>query len=244
MLNNPLVSIITVTFNSEKTIKDTIESVLEQNYKNIEYIIIDGKSTDKTLEIVKSYESQFGGRLYYISEPDNGIYHAMNKGIKKAKGELIGIINSDDWYEEDAVENAVSAYNSNVNAVIYGILRMYKNDKLYFLKSYTHHFLSEQMIQHPTCFVPKKIYERYGMFDESFKVSADFEFMNRIKSKNVNFIQLEKVMANFRMGGISSNNIGPKESLEIMYDYGHITRKTYLFQKFKSFCINNIKKII
>lgn len=106
------VSIITPCLNSEETIRDTIESVLGQSYQNIEYIIVDGRSTDRTIEIVKEYASGFEGRLRYISEKDSGIYDAMNKGILQASGSVIGIINSDDWYEPEAVEQAVQCVPS------------------------------------------------------------------------------------------------------------------------------------
>ena len=97
------ISIITPCLNSAKTIRQTIESVLNQTYQDIEYIIVDGASTDGTLEIIQEYEDQFQGRMQYVSEPDNGIYDAMNKGIRMSHGNVIGIINSDDFYEEDAV---------------------------------------------------------------------------------------------------------------------------------------------
>lgn len=114
------ISIITVCFNSEKTIKDTIESVLNQTYPNIEYIIIDGNSVDKTIDIIKSYESSFeqkGISIHWISETDNGIYSAMNKGFALSNGELIGILNSDDWYSREAVSKIV-AKNQNQNFTI------------------------------------------------------------------------------------------------------------------------------
>ena len=101
------VSIITPCLNSETTIRDTIESVIRQSYQNMEYIIVDGGSTDRTVEIIEEYMDVFAGRLRYISEKDNGIYDAMNKGIQRASGSVIGIINSDDWYEPEAVERAV-----------------------------------------------------------------------------------------------------------------------------------------
>ena len=104
-------SIITVSYNSSKTIEKTINSVLSQTYKDVEYIIVDGASSDGTVEIIKEYEPLFEGRMKWISEPDNGIYFAMNKGIQMAKGELIGIINSDDWYENDAVEKIVYGWS-------------------------------------------------------------------------------------------------------------------------------------
>lgn len=117
------ISIITVCYNSDKTIRDTLDSVLKQNYKNYEYIIIDGKSTDNTLKIIKDYEKKFNGKLKVISEKDNGLYDAMNKGIKKSKGDIIGIINSDDILANNNVfENVVK--NIGDNAGIYSNLLM------------------------------------------------------------------------------------------------------------------------
>ncbi len=113
----PKISIITPCLNSEKTIRDTMESVLHQTYKNIEYIIVDGGSEDRTLEIIHEYEHLFNGRLKYISEKDNGIYDAMNKGIRQSKGKLIGIIGSDDYYETDAVEKVAAHMTKDVNKV-------------------------------------------------------------------------------------------------------------------------------
>ena len=101
-------SIITATYNSGKTLRDTMESVLGQTYRDIEYLIIDGASTDDTLAIVRSYESRFGGRLRYLSEPDHGIYDAMNKGLRMATGDVVGILNSDDFYTSDGVLERVA----------------------------------------------------------------------------------------------------------------------------------------
>ena len=125
--SSPLVSIITVVFNGERFIEKTINSVISQTYKNIEYIIIDGGSTDKTLDIIRQYEDRID---YWISEPDNGIYNAMNKGIKLSRGKLIGLINSDDWYMENAVETVVARYLANsdrANIIISGSI--YRTDR-------------------------------------------------------------------------------------------------------------------
>ncbi len=125
--DKPLVSIITVCLNSEKTIEQTIQSVINQTYPNIEYIIIDGKSTDRTLEIIDKYKGKIS---ILVSESDEGIYDAMNKGLKLATGELIGIINSDDWYESDAVETIVNSFLADRNVqVIYGNMDVYDQDK-------------------------------------------------------------------------------------------------------------------
>lgn len=112
----PLISIITVVYNGEKYLEQTIQSVINQTYKNIEYIVIDGGSTDGTLDIIKKYEEHIS---YWVSESDKGLYDAMNKGIGVAKGELIGMINSDDWYELEAVEIMAEAYKNNPTKVYF-----------------------------------------------------------------------------------------------------------------------------
>lgn len=123
MTNMIKVSIITVVYNGVKNIEQTIKSVLHQTYSNIEYIVIDGGSTDGSLDIIKKYSDSIS---YWVSEADKGIYDAMNKGISKATGDLIGIINSDDWYEPDAIMNMVTAYEENT--VLYGIIRTICNE--------------------------------------------------------------------------------------------------------------------
>lgn len=201
------VSIITPCLNSENTIRDTIESVLHQTYKNIEYIIVDGLSEDRTLEIVKEYEPLFQGRMRYISEKDRGIYHAMNKGIRMAHGQLIGIINGDDYYEVDAVEAAVKHMEPVRCQVIYGYMRVLKGDKPKYIAKESHKNLKDEMIPHSTCFLTRGIYQRYGLFLEWFKVAADYELMLRLYGReDVVFTQVRKVQAYFRLGGISGNS--------------------------------------
>ena len=157
MSNSPLVSIITVAFNSEKTICHTIESVLTQTYDNIEYWIIDGDSRDRTVEIAESYRVQMenkGIHYYILSEPDGGIYDAMNKGIRKATGEIIGIINSDDWYEPEAVETAVDTFHMTGCDLMYANIRMHKADGSTFVKTArSRRFQTSRDWNHPTTFV-------------------------------------------------------------------------------------------
>lgn len=212
MSSSAMVSIVTVCRNSADTIKDTIESVLNQTYRNIEYIIVDGKSSDATLDIIRKYEPVFQGRMRYISENDKGIYNAMNKGIRMARGQLIGIINSDDYYELDAVENVVNNMNSNQYQVIYGYMRVLEKDAKKRIVKDNHKNLKNEMIPHPTCFVTRKTYQKYGLFLEWFKVAADYELMLRLYHKtDVVFTQVKKVISCFRLGGASTDK---KYSLE------------------------------
>ncbi len=197
------VTIITVCLNSKKTIRDTIESVLGQTYKNIEYLIVDGGSTDGTLDIIREYEPRFGGRMRYISEKDKGIYDAMNKGLRMSRGSVIGIINSDDYYEKEAVERVMSYRWSGDPQVVYGYLRMFSRSGAARVWIESHENLPQRMIPHPACFVSRAAYEKYGLFLEWFRIAADYELMLRFYRAGVPFIMEPYVLTNFRMGGAS-----------------------------------------
>jgi glycosyltransferase involved in cell wall biosynthesis len=228
----PLVSIITVCRNAERTIGKTIESVLNQTYPQIEYLIIDGASTDATLEIVKRYEPRFKGRLRWVSEKDRGIYDAMNKGIALAQGRIIGLVNSDDWYEPEAVELVARSYREHGDAVYYGILRVMEDGKEVMLIARNHQFLHRDVVAHPAYFVAKNIYDEHGLFRLEFKYAADFELMMRLMSRHVQFVQIDAIMANFSSGGATTVNElrSAEEYLRIRCEYGLMTRKSMLFR--------------
>jgi glycosyltransferase involved in cell wall biosynthesis len=226
----PYFTIITVTFNSAKTIVDTLESVLNQSYVNYEYLIIDGKSTDNTISIVKSYERKFKGKLKYLSEKDNGIYDAMNKGLSLAKGSIIGIINSDDWYESDTLETIYKTFSKQDIDLAYGLLRFFKDNILFSIECHTHHFIQNSMIPHPTCFIRKRIYDIHGMFDINYKSAADYDLIIRFLKKGVRFHLIYKILANFRIGGMSYGLTSRYETNLIRYKYGFISKKAYLLQ--------------
>lgn len=228
-MTNMKVSIITPCLNSEKTIRQTIESVLKQTYKNIEYIIVDGGSTDNTLTIIREYLPLFRGRLKYISEKDKGIYDAMNKGIKMSRGQLIGIINSDDYYEFDAVKNAVSYYKPDGEQVIYGYMTIVRKNFPQKVFVQSHEYLDEGMIAHSTCFVSRKVYRNYGLFKKKYKIAADYELMLRLyKNTNVEFVQIPQILSNFRIGGISSTRKTQLEKRIVQLKYGSISIKEFL----------------
>jgi len=253
-MQNPFFSIITVCYNAEKTIAQTIESVLNQQFNDYEYIIIDGNSTDSTLNIVRNYQDRFGDKLVVVSEKDNGIYDAMNKGIRLANGKLIGIINSDDWYDAKTLKTVRGEYDLHKqDGVYYGLLMNYYGDKHYCATGYHHNYLHECIVSHPTCFISKSIYDKYGMFDLQYKLAADYDLIIRLNKKDVPFIFIPQILAHFRMGG--STDINKKKSMvetyKIFLKHGIFSKRKYhkaifslrLQSLFRKIVINPIKRI-
>ena len=210
-----LVSIITVCYNSEKTIARTIESVLNQTYKNIEYIIVDGCSTDSTLDIVNSYAEAFndkGINLKVVSEKDNGIYDAMNKGIRIANGEIVGIINSDDWYEPIAVETVADAYRRTNFVLYYADLNMWQEkldsngDSTLELKMVKHSAFRSPVVSrdwnHPTTFITKAAYDELGLY-KCESLHDDWDLVLRIRRAGKKVVVENKILANFTLNGVS-----------------------------------------
>lgn len=230
-----LFSIITVCFNSEKTIERTIKSVLEQSCQDYEYILVDGASSDRTLEIIHRYEPLFQGRMKVISEPDKGIYDAMNKGIRAASGELIGIVNSDDYYEKDALAEVEQAYQGYDCTIIYGMLRTILDGKEVAVYLKNHEFLEKDMIAHPACFVTKKIYDRFGGYSLQYPYSADYEFMLRIKrQKEVCFVPIYNIISNFTLDGASGSVKAYMDTLKLQHEYQLIGKFEYRMKMIKS----------
>ncbi len=217
-----LVSVVTVCYNSEKTIRKTIESVLGQSYTEIEYIIIDGKSNDKTLEIVKEYEHKFekrGMKYTIISEKDNGIYDAMNKGIRMAQGEVIGIINSDDWYEENAIQTVVKTYEEQPFDYFYADIRLIKTNGEAIIKhSKMDKIVTSRHWNHPTCFVTKQTYQELGVF-RCEGIHDDFDFFLNVRKNKKKIVIKNEVLANFRMGGVSNDKSIKKSKQRIQDRY-------------------------
>jgi len=244
--SEPLVSIVTVVFNGAKTLEQTIQSVLKQTYPNIEYIIIDGSSTDGSIDIIKKYQDKIA---CWVSEPDKGIYDAMNKGIAKATGAWIGIINSDDWYENDAVQHVISASVKYPEVfVIHGLQRFInQNDSLLSVYGASSSNLPNTMFEHSTCFVKRDCYSTYGKFNDSYKIAADYDLMLRFFINNIQFYMIEKVISNFRLTGKSENInnflLRWKEVLTIKYQNGIISKRKLNYQRIL-LMLRFIKKIL
>lgn len=212
MNNTPKISIITCSYNSDKTIKDTLKCVANQPYSNVEHIIVDGNSKDTTLNIV----NEFSSVAKIISEPDKGIYDAMNKGIRHSTGDIIGILNSDDFYAHSQVlENVVKKLEQTMAATLYAdleyvnkddtnkVIRVWKSGKYY-----DERFLYGWMPPHPTFFVRREVYEKYGLFNLELSSAADYELMLRFLFKHkVSTCYLPETIVRMRAGGKSNGSI-------------------------------------
>ncbi|WP_062270075.1 glycosyltransferase family 2 protein [Endozoicomonas arenosclerae] len=217
------ISVITVCFNSEETIEDTIKSVLSQSYKNIEYIIIDGGSTDGTLSIIEKYRAFID---CFISEPDDGLYDAMNKGINHATGEVIGILNSDDIFQDSSVISLIASNlnDQEVDGCYADLVYVQQHDltKVVRLwKSCEYHddlWSTGWAPAHPTFFAKSNLYTQYGLFDVSNRLAADYELLIRIIGKGkINIKYIPEVLVRMRLGGETNKSIVNiiKQNIEI-----------------------------
>lgn len=230
---SPLISIITVVYNGSKTLEQTIQSVINQSYNNIEYIIIDGGSTDGTIDIIKKYEKKIS---FWISEPDKGLYDAMNKGISHAKGEVIGMINSDDWYEPNAVELIVKSFIENPNKRIFhgnrfDILEDGTKKIKKFHPSRFKFIYYGMTYNHPSMFVHKEIYKN-ELYNINLRALSDYEFVLKqyLREPN-NFIYLPEAYVNYRLDGIS----GMMTDVQILSE-GFIARNNAGLNMFQNVC--------
>lgn len=220
------ISVITATYNSGRTIGDTLESVLRQTYSDVELIVVDGASRDDTMDVVRRYEPRFGGRLHWTSEPDRGIYDAMNKGIARATGDVIGILNSDDFYTSDTVlERVAEAMAGGDVDAVYGDIHYVRDGDLHkCVRYYSSRPFRRGLMRlgfmpaHPSFYCRREVYERCGTFDTTYRVAADFEnllrliYVNRIRTRYlpVDFVTM-------RTGGASTSGLSSHR--QIMRDH-------------------------
>ena len=233
------ISIITATFNSGRTLRDTIESVLRQTYTDFEYIIKDGGSKDDTLEIVGEYAPQFGDRLKIVSAPDKGIYDAVNTGLQMATGEVIGILSSDDFYtSDDALLTIADAFAMNDTDATYGDIHFVDDDDLtkmvryyssaVFKRSFMRYGL---MPAHPSFYCKREVYEKYGAFDTSYRIAADFENLLRlIYIHRVKTLYIPKDFVTMRTGGAST--AGFTSRMKIMREHLLAMKKNGVYSNF------------
>ncbi len=200
----PLFTVVTAVFNGEKTLEKAIKSVIGQTWKNIELIIIDGGSTDKTLGIIKEYEKFID---YWISEPDRGIADAFNKGIKYSTGDFISFLGSDDWYESDAFTQIVQSLKPGTE-IITGHANLWSRDGcryVKFHKSRPDRIFQTMRIAHAATFVSRNVFEQTGVFSLDYRIAMDYDFMLRAGLNGFQFVVVETTLVNTLTGGISKN---------------------------------------
>lgn len=233
------ISVITATYNSGATLRDTLESVLRQSFRDFEHIVVDGGSKDNTLAVVQEYEPRYGGRLRWVSEPDKGIYDAMNKGIRMATGNVVGILNSDDFYtSNDVLECVAKTMDAPDVDAVYGDIHFVRDGDLSrCVRYYTSRPFHRSWMRfgfmpaHPSFYCRKSIYEKYGAFDLSYKVAADFEnllrliFVHRIRTR-----YLHKDFVTMRTGGASTSGLRSHE--QIMHDHLRALKQNGIYSNF------------
>ena len=240
------ISLITVTFNSDLTLRDTIQSILNQTFSDIEYIIIDGLSKDNTVDIIRKYEPQFQGRLKWISERDNGLYDAMNKGIRMSTGDIVGIINSDDFYHRrDIISRVAEAFKNEETQAVYGDVRFVNPDNLnrtvryYSSRNFSpNRFRYGFMPAHPTFFTYRKYFEEFGYYKTDYHIAADYELLIRflythqLKSKYLSLDFMKMRTGGASTASIKSNILLNKEIVRACSENGIWTCMPLLFLKY------------
>ena len=244
------ISYVTATYNSGKTVRDTFVSVLNQTYDNYELIVVDGGSKDDTLEIIRHYEPIFKGRMKWISEPDRGIYDAMNKGIAMATGDAVGFLNSDDFYSSCGILRMVasSMRNKNIDAVYGDVHYVHDNDLGKCVRYYSSRAFHRVWMRfgfmpaHPSFYCRREVYEKYGTFDLSYKVAADFEcllrviFLHRIRTM---YLPLDFVT--MRTGEASTRGFASHK--QIMSDHQLAFKKNGVYSNVFMECLRYVYKI-
>jgi len=240
-------SIITVCFNQQKNISETIESVLSQNYKDIEYILIDGGSSDGSLEIINDYSSDID---CLISEPDNGIYNAINKGLSKATGDIIGLLHAGDlFYDNNVISNVVSCFKQGDSDLIYGHSVVYAEDRKKIIRKNVSPKYKDNLMKfgwfpsHQSIYLKSSVFDQCGDYNEDYKIAADYEFLLRVllvhklKAK-----RLDMFLLKFHLGGVSSKNI--MSVVESNYECFIAWKNNNLTIPFYTLPLKIIKKII
>lgn len=242
------ISLITVTYNSASTLRDTIESVLRQTHDDVEYILVDGNSKDETVEIIKEYEPRFEGRMKWVSEPDKGLYDAMNKGILMATGDVVGILNSDDFFTSDDVLETVAREIGDKDAV-YGDIHFVRPDDL---TKCVRYYSSKKfrpwavrwgyMPAHPSFYARRELFQKHGLYSLDYKLAADYDMIVRLFCKNrITYKYIAKDFVTMRTGGASTNNI--KSRLLLTREDAKACRKYGIYSNFLMCSVKYFTKV-
>lgn len=226
---NPLLSIITVNRNNAAGLRKTMESVFNLTFKDYEYIIIDGASTDDSVDVIKEFlkNPKYANKItYWCSEPDKGIYNAMNKGLEHANGILVNMMNSGDCFIPDSLEKLPFWEKNNPGSVLYGAISKYDNGIFIGAEGPSSVNIDTTPLSHQAAFIPLDLHKKFGNYDEQYKIYADFELWNRFKKNGVKFFWINHIICNFEGGGLSSivNKARWEEKDKILKKYGNYHR--------------------
>lgn len=240
------ISIITPVYNAVSTLEKTIQSVINQETQcDLEYIVVDGGSTDGSLEIINRYLNHIA---VFISEKDGGVYDAMNKGIARATGDVVGIINADDWYNDQALQIVASIFNQSDDAsILYSPIHNYFEGKYLntFVPGSLDNLVFKFTLNHPSCFVKKFVYDRIGLFDLSYSIAADYDFIFRAYTSGLRFRYVETPLVSYSLNGMSGKPLSKfkqvRESWRVTSEFANKTSKT-LVAKRRRFYFNWLVK--
>lgn len=243
------VSIVTVTYNSAQTLVDAMKSVLEQTYHDIEYIIVDGASTDSTIDVIRQYEPQFKNRLKWISEKDDGIYDAMNKGIQLATGDVVGVLNSDDYFtSSDVIARMVAAFRDGADAVYGDVHFIHDGEPNKCIRYYSSkHFRPFWlrfgfMPAHPSFYCRRGVYERAGYYKTDYAIGSDYEMMVRLfKVHHINARYIPMDFVTMRTGGASTRNV--QSRLALIKDDVRSCRENGVYTNIPMICMKFLYKV-
>lgn len=236
MNNLPKISLVTATYNGASTLEDTLRSVLAQGYPNLEYIVVDGNSTDHTPQLIERYRPEFGESLVYIREADHGLYDAMNKGFKRATGQVVGLLNADDFFTSPHILQAVAeafSHHPEVDAVYGDVHYVHASNLRKGVRYYSSRLFRRPLMRlgfmpaHPSFYCRREVYERYGYFRTDYRVAADFELLLRlIYLHRIHTLYLPLDFVTMRTGGVSSS--GWQSHRNILRDHRRALRENHV----------------
>lgn len=228
----PLFSIITINRNNADGLRKTMQSVLSQDFSDYEYIIIDGASTDKSVDVIREFLAvpEYASKIsYWVSEPDSGIYNAMNKGIRHANGEFVNMMNSGDTMLPEVLGRVAKIAAEHKGEVLYGAVNCVKNNKFIFVAAKPIDEITSGMMPHQAIFVPLEMHKKYGLYSEEYKICSDFDLILKMYNNGVAFFYTQMIIANYDFDGFSINNekLMKAESLQIIKKYGYYKEPTF-----------------
>lgn len=243
------ITLITSTYNSASTIEDTFRSVLCQTFRDIEYLVIDGGSSDSTIDIIRAYEPRFQGRMKWLSEKDNGVYDAMNKGIRMATGDVIGFLNSDDFFTtDDCLSTVADAFmHYDIDATYGNVHYVNPDDLSLMVRFYSSKRFKPSLMRlgfmpaHPSFYCKRSIYQKLGVFDTSYKIASDFELLLRfIYVNHIRTRYIAKDFVTMRTGGLSTS--GFRSHQQIMKDHRRALKANHVYSNVFILCMRYVYK--